>query len=269
VVLLAFVAVIAVPAVMALGGRNDVPPPLTSPQKVFCGDYAQREGVVEAGIALGSLIPGSSATAPENRERSFSSYQDWQAADSRAFTDACRNAIAALQLERGSAPGDGLLPFGPLIGVVIGALLTILSSEWRAGRDRLRARADALRAAIVAFDSALREYISEWKVQTVKPPSTDDIHEKSATLAALLGQGLRNTDSELGRRARDGLAALTDELGPNNWPAPGADRDRFAEQARKRLQELVRQLYEFSGQYEQWHPKRTGAAETTPAASTP
>ncbi len=268
IVLLVFASVIAVVALMVIGGRNDVPPPLTSPQKVFCGDSAHREGVVEAGIALGSLIEGSSVSAPQNSERSFSSYQNWQSADPGAFADACRNAIAALQLENGSASGGGLLSFGPLIGVVVGALLTILSTEWRAARDRLKARGDALRAAIVAFDAAALEYISEWQVQTVRPPSTEDLHEKSATLAALLGQALRKTDNNLGRQARDSLAALTDQLGPNNWPTPGAARDQFAEQARKKLQDLVRDLHEFSGQYERWYSQRTRLAGNTPASLT-
>lgn len=268
IVLLASVAVIAVAVVMALGGRNDMPPSLTPPQKVFCGDYTHRESVVEAGITLGSLIEGSSVSSPQNSKRSFSSYRDWQNADPEAFADACRNTVAALQLERGSTSGGSLLPFVPLIGVIIGALLTILSSEWRVARDRLKARGEALRTAVVAFDAAALEYISEWQVQTVQSPSAEDLHEKSATLAALLGQALRKRRNIHGRQVRESLATLTDQLGPNNWPTPGAARDRFAEQAREKLQDLVRDLHEFSGQYERWYFRRIRIAENTPVSST-
>ena len=266
-VLLALVVVVGL--IILLRG-DDSPPPLTEAQKVFCADIVHREDVVGAAVALGSLAEESNATAVQNGKRPFASYQEWQSADSLAFADACRGAIAARQLERGSAPtSPGSSPYSALIGVAVGALLTLLSSEWRAARDRSRTRADGLRKAIVDFDSATRQYISEWQVQTLSSPSVDDLREKSALLAALLGQALRTTDSDTGRQARSDLASLTDDLGPNRWPAPGDDRERFADQARRGLQDLVRDLHTYGSDYEKWYSWRASWQRATPHPSTP
>jgi hypothetical protein len=266
VVIIAFAIVAAV--AMTLKGHADASLSLSSPQNVFCSDYAHRESVVEAGIALGSLSAGSSPGVPRSGARSFSSYQNWQNANPEAFANACRNSIAALQIEYAPSPsGDGSWPLEPLIGVAVGALLTLLTSEWTSARDRIKARADTLRAATADFDATALEYISEWQVQTVKTPSAEKLHEKSASLAALLIQPLK-TDNILGRDVRISLTALTEQLGSNNWPTSSSGRDQFTEQARSDLQDLVRELYEYSNKCERRHFRMTYIARSKPVSST-
>lgn len=232
-------------------GTDSKPEQLSDAANVLCDSKTNRAEVVEAGLALGSLVEGSSTGRLRNEDATFASFDHWQERRPAEYAEACRNAIAALQLRRGgSSPTQAPSPLIPLLGVAVGSVLTLLSTEWKAARDRLRARAEVLRTAIVIFDSTVRQYVHEWQARPFGAPSVEGLRETSSRLAALLGQALREHDSAEGWSARSRLEEFATGLGSDNWPPPGEERKQFIQDELRQLQDLVRDLHSYASEWE-------------------
>jgi hypothetical protein len=118
-------------------------------------DVAMALGVAGPGPGPGQLTAAGAAVA----------VADWPARQHADFSRACQALVAADRPPRlGSAGSSGA---GPLLTVLlpllIGALLTLFTTEWRDVRGDGRRRADALRAAADAFGAATRRYLRGWQ----------------------------------------------------------------------------------------------------------
>jgi hypothetical protein len=131
---------------------------------VFCTAPSEQDRLADAAVALGVAQPGP-GPGQLTVAGATVAVAEWPARRQDDFRRTCQALVAADRPPRlGSSGSFGL---GPLLTVLlpllIGALLTLLTTEWREVRADGRRRADALRAAADAFGAATRTYLRRWQ----------------------------------------------------------------------------------------------------------
>lgn len=146
-------------------------------EKVFCLTGAGRQGVVDAAVALGLAAAGSTSAGVDPAGGAVESLglDTWRKREPADFRRACTAHVKAAGLTQGapasSASSPGFLTW--LLPLLVGALLTLGSAEFRSKRDRGLADANGIRAATVAFRDSVSSYAAAWSETTVgaKPSS--------------------------------------------------------------------------------------------------
>jgi hypothetical protein len=230
--------------------RDESPSPaLSEVQRVYCGASGNDVTVVEAAVALGMLAEGSSSAALRTSARTFTSIQEWSTTRSQDYARACQDAISADALRRGAQSGTGS-SFFPLVGVALGAALTLATTEWKSARDRLKKQAETLRAAVLEFDRTARVHLTEWQTQSTTIPSSEGISQGSAALGSLLMQDLERRESVAGRQAKKDVLALANRLISGPWPTRGHERDKYIANSHEELDQVIQQLLGYASECE-------------------
>lgn len=160
---------------------------------VYCLVDANPAELVHAAETLGLARAGSApATLRTSPESASLSVGQWSKLHSRSFQRACDTLIAANMLSSSqsvlpgpeatfSSTADVLLP------VVVGALLTLLTTQWTGSRQRRRLEAARLRDSSAHFVQSIADYVYAWTAPTVTvKPSMQYVDQRRRELAFTL-----------------------------------------------------------------------------------
>lgn len=139
---------------------------------VYCLAPAHRADLVAAAVTLGlaESAPNGDRLRVDGPARTPEQWRHRRPAD---FDRACDALIDAARLVTPDRPDSGWTAIWQvLLPVTAGALLTVLTSEWRGARDRGRDRAARLRTVCADFTRTARSYLDGWSETTVggQPP---------------------------------------------------------------------------------------------------
>ncbi|MEY9887512.1 hypothetical protein ABIA31_001141 [Catenulispora sp. MAP5-51] len=137
----------------SIGSKNAVRASVPDSSLVYCLASAHRTELVDAAVALAIATHG---TLPDELRLTVDgpslTPEAWFKARPADFIRACDALIKADAPIAAPSSSSGASKFASLftvlLPVTVGALLTFLVSEWRAARERAKARSEALRSAM-------------------------------------------------------------------------------------------------------------------------
>ncbi|QNP61478.1 hypothetical protein [Streptomyces genisteinicus] len=192
-------AALLLAAALAPGSASAATP--DDARTVVCLSASGRQGVVEAGAALGLVTSASTPAAVDQAGGGTKTLtlEAWRKARPADFRRACAAHVEAQALTRGNPPASasstpGWLSWLPPL--VVGALLTMGAAEIRSARDRGLANANGIRTATAAFRDAVSAYAAGWAETTVgASPSPAEVDTTRRNLVAVLRRATAGRDS--------------------------------------------------------------------------
>jgi hypothetical protein len=186
---------------------------------VYCLTGGHQQALIDAASTLGLVEPGGKPGQVRLRSQGGvveESVDGWRAQRGPEFARACKALVSAAGISTvgvagsSSTAGTGSTlrtTLNVLLPVMVGAVLTLLVGEWRAGRERNRAAAGTLRDLVRRFHQAVNAYATAQETTATAKPPMDTLEERRGDLLIELNR--------LNAAAVDRayLQALVDELG--------------------------------------------------------
>jgi hypothetical protein len=154
----------------------------------FCLFPDQQQRLISAAVALGLAERGTHTSALRVAQHDLT-VDEWRVGHRGDFDRACDTMIGAAQLSQAPlVPStDAAAPvWTVLLPVLVGALITWLTTEWRDSIARWRQQANALRAANRKFARTSQTYIRQWIDLTQNRPPDQYLRDSRHELIAEL-----------------------------------------------------------------------------------
>ncbi|GAA4843400.1 hypothetical protein [Saccharopolyspora rosea] len=152
---------------------------------VFCLSAAQRAPLVDSAVSLGLARHGRTPDRLRVGAREYT-VPDWRRARGEDFDRACK-AIAVASVPGSSGTSTFMSMVNVLLPVLVGAVLTLLTTTWRDEISRGRLLADDLRASAAKFHGAVKDYLAARTAHSTSgKPSARAVDEGRDELGARL-----------------------------------------------------------------------------------
>ena len=162
--------------------------PSKDASRTLCLFPDQQPRLISAAVTLGLAERGTIANALQVANHDLT-VDEWRVGHRDDFDRACDTMISATQLpqaplERPTAAAASV--WTVLLPVLVGALITWLTTGWRDSTARWRQQADALRAANRTFGRTSQTYVRQWIDPTQNRPTDQYLRDSRHELIAEL-----------------------------------------------------------------------------------
>lgn len=197
----------------------------------------RRQRVVDAAVLLGLAKAKSTADAIRTTGHGTVSLDTWRVKDPAGFSNACAAVVAAVRVEGGAAKPSGGSGWATILPLLIGALLTLVTTVvtggWRERVTEARRQGRLMREAKGQFVTAVDDFLTAVADERVRVPASGTLDAPRSQLLHTLNGLPGVADSARLRGVRDALT--TGALGAGltqDWARPeqrNADNARYAE----------------------------------------